>query len=88
MKHIAIGCAAIIGVAVATLSSPPAGARGGVNASYARAYCAFYKNKIAVAARGYSRRALASHDRSRSKQRGSPEYWRQKYRDCLKEHGY
>lgn len=87
MKHIAFGCMAILGVAAIGQTTTPAEARGGVNASYARAYCQYYKNMASVAARGHSQQqALASSDRDRDRQ--SPDYWRQVYRDCLKEHGY
>lgn len=89
MKQIVIGCAVVLGLAAGAVVSPPASADG-VNSSYARAYCDRYKNKIAMAAKGYSKREQALRDKPRSnrKERGSPEYWRKKYRDCLKEYGY
>lgn len=89
MKHIAFGCMAILGVAAIGQTSTQAEARGGVNASYARAYCQYYLNMASTAARGHSRQALASSsDHARKGDRQSPDYWRQVYRDCLKENGY
>lgn len=89
MKHIAFGCMAILGVAAIGLTTTPAEARGGVNASYARAYCLYYLNMASTVARGHSQKALASSANHAGKgDRQSPDYWRQAYRECLKENGY
>ncbi len=65
-----------------------ADARGGLNASYARAYCEYYRNKIAIAARGQSQFGLGRLEVSDRASSQSAEYWRAKYREYLKEHGY
>lgn len=96
MKRALIVFSAMASMAVPALMTSPADARGGLNASYARAYCEFYRTKIAVAARYgssatshyESTSTLRSADSAITAQRGTPEYWRQMYRQCLKEHGY
>ncbi|MGI9464255.1 MAG: hypothetical protein ACR2OM_09960 [Aestuariivirgaceae bacterium] len=91
MKHILTGCIALAGLAITILPETPAEARGGVNASYARAYCLYYRNKASLVARDSyrrSHRALAERDNRQHTDRNSPAYWRQVYRECLKEHGY
>lgn len=88
MKYLAFSCMAILGVAAIGQTTTPAEARGGVNASYARAYCQYYLNMASTAARRHSRQAQASSDLERKGDRHSPDYWRQVYRDCLKENGY
>ena len=89
MKHIAMGCALALGLTMSAFASVPANAiGGGVNGSYARAYCYYYKTKIAAAARRQSRQVLAADHAARRDDRRSPEYWRQAYRECIKEHGY
>lgn len=65
-------------------SANAGGSGGGVNGSFARAYCEYYRTKAMVAARsGHSAGAAHGAD-----DRGSAEYWRAVYRQCLKEHGY
>lgn len=88
MKHIVVGCLGIIGIASTALSTTPAEARGGVNGSYARAYCQYYLNMASTAARGHSTNALAASTDAGDRDRGSAEYWRRAYRQCLKENGY
>ena len=90
MKHLAFGCMMIFGLAGVSLTSTPADARGGVNSSYARAYCQYYQNKSATVARGPSTKSLASSSASDAHEgdRRTAEYWRQAYRKCLKENGY
>lgn len=72
----------------APMTIQSADARGGLNASYARAYCEYYRNKIAIAARGQSQFGLGKPETTDRAASRSPEYWRAKYRECLKEHGY
>lgn len=88
MKLLAFGCMIIFGVAGLSLTSTPADARGGVNASYARAYCQYYQNKTAAVARGHSTKSLASSSNADKTDRRTAEYWREAYRKCLKENGY
>ena len=89
MKHLAIGCTLALGLTITAFSSAPADARGGVNASYARAYCYYYKTMVATVARNQSKKALSSQtDSQDAVDRRSSEYWRQAYRDCLRENGY
>ena len=74
--------------ALTFLPTQNADARGGLNASYARAYCEYYRNKIAIAARGRNQFGLSRHESIDGASSQTPEYWRAKYRECLKEHGY
>ena len=88
MKHIVVGCLGIVGIVSTALSTTPLEARGGVNGSYARAYCQYYLNKASSAARGHSTNALAASKVAGNGDRGTAEYWRRAYRQCLKENGY
>lgn len=88
MRHFLIAGLAVATLAVGAMMPAPVEARGGLNASYARAYCMYYLNMAAMAARSSSHRALAADGRTRDAERRSPEYWRQVYRDCLKKNGY
>ena len=88
MRHIALGCMAVLGFAAIGQTATPADARGGVNGSFARAYCQYYLNMASTAARGDSTRAFASSHDADDRDRQSPAYWRRVYGECLKEHGY
>ena len=86
MKSMIVAGGALMVAMVLAQPQGPADARGGVNASYARAYCEYYRTKAMVVARRQHQGGLASSDGAH--ERGDAEYWRQKYRACLKEHGY
>ncbi|NNE21007.1 MAG: hypothetical protein HKN11_00210 [Rhizobiales bacterium] len=88
MRHIALGCMAVLGFVAIGQTPTPADARGGVNSSYARAYCLYYLNMASTAARGNATRGLASAHGADDRDRQSPAYWRRVYRECLKENGY
>ncbi len=73
-----------LGTVMFAANSPQAVANGAAS-STARSYCDYYRLKIRSAARRQTsdtQRALRATDQR------SPEYWRQVYRQCLKDLGY
>ena len=69
--------ASAVALTIATFSFPPPKAHAdGIGGSTARAYCDYFRLKI------------RSASRQGSYEGRSPDYWRQVYRQCLKDHGY
>lgn len=84
MLKIALAATFVVGT-VMFAANPPQAVAAGAASSTARSYCDYYRLKIASAARRQtsdSQRALRATDQR------SPEYWRQVYRQCLKDLGY